>query len=205
MPISNSLDDNPLDDAGKLWQWAALQLERVYLSPLADENQLKALKQRLPKREAQEPVEQWLQRCQTKLQDQQYWEVWKRIMGNNNVVEIQDETPEVIAEIIRLAAASHTESYPLPDPDIPLESQDGVFHLLITATDHNSIRIKLQVRGLEAQNYANQLLGIRGLAEQELLARIQLDAYAGGEAELQDLETVRKALLAFEIIKIIKG
>lgn len=202
MPISNSLDDHP-NDTGKLWQWAAQQLERVYLPSLTDDK-LAELKQCLPEREAQEPVEHWLQRCQAHLQKPQHWETWKRIMGSNNLVELTEKPAEVVAQFIRLAAASHTEAYPLPDPNTPIESNDGVFSLFITATDHNSIRLKLQVRGLEAQNYANQPLGIRGLEAQQLLARIQLDAYASGEAELQNLDSVREALLAFEIIKLIQ-
>lgn len=195
-----------------LWSWLSQQLERVYIPAAPSNHRLETLISLLPVREAQESLEHWLMRCRTKLTESGELKKWQQIVSpafdlvvfNPSWSKSQPETKKYLAiklvQIIRLAADATIEKYPLPDPDTALESENGVFRLLLTATSNNSILIDIQVRGAEIESFAGKRLGIVAVDDDSLIADIQLDEFASGQAEIDNTIENRHALLALIIV-----
>jgi hypothetical protein len=203
------------DDVDKLWDWAARQLERVYIPPAPSAYTLEKLKAMLPEREAQESLQHWLKRCQAKLTEAGEWKKWQRIVCPPFDLMVfdsgRDKKPQAktrqyravkLAQIVRLAADTALEEYPLPEPGTALESENGVFRLFLNALPDNKIQVKLQVRGADIEDYARERLGIVAVDDDRLVADIPLNDFAGGETEIADTRDNRKALLAMIIVLI---
>ncbi len=108
-----------------------------------------------------------------------------------------------LGQIVRLAADSAEQQFPLPDPNTPLESNDGSFRLTINPAPQNKIRIVLQVLGADAPEFGGQRLGIVSAGDTRILvADIRLDEYGDGEAYIENIPEIRQALLAPVIVLI---
>lgn len=214
--------ENLSDEVDKLWLWAARQLERVYIPPAPSVKTLEDLSALLPTREARESLTQWLQRCQAELSKVGKAAQWRQILtppqevvfgpqrgqGKPGARQYREKSRTRqyravrLVQIVRLAADGGREEYPLPDPDTALESENGVFRVFIQAAPADKIRIRVQVRGVDAQDYAGKRLGIVEVDDDRLVADIQLDDFAGGETEIADTPEIRRALLAVIIVLI---
>jgi hypothetical protein len=122
----------------------------------------------LPPRQADEAIESWLQRVlKTKF------------------------TP--FTQIIRRAASSSLEQYPLPDVDYLLTEDDSLRFKIYP--EAGQIVIKVEALGGAIDELANAVLGLADKEQpQQVIAVIELDANGDGEIRLADTLANRKAL-----------
>ncbi|MCP4699077.1 MAG: hypothetical protein GY862_19825 [Gammaproteobacteria bacterium] len=171
-----------LTDEQGLWRKAAKRLELIYLPPLPTAEEREALLAALPQKPLEMSVREWLKLCRADIR--------------------KSKTPpsrvclRPLAEIVRLAADSGKEKYPLPDPGRFLESKDERFRLAITAETPDNIHITLKALGFAMGEFAGRHLGVAGAATPEtLLVDFILDNRGRGEGVMEDTPENRHALL----------
>jgi hypothetical protein len=152
----------------KYWQEALRRFRLVDWQPPVSKTDVDKLHAALPPRQADETIYDWLQRVlKTKF------------------------TP--FTQIIRRAASSSLEQYPLPDVDYLLTEDDSLRFKIYP--EAGQIVIKVEALGMAIDELANAVLGLADKEQpQQLIAVIELNADGDGEIRLADNLENRKAL-----------
>lgn len=190
-----SLDD---DNEALFWQEAARRLHHVEREPAIDSFATASrLAEHLPPRGADEGATAWLRRVG------QSDAATAPSAANDGATVVAlfrrptSATPRVLAALSRRAAASDTDTLPLPPDDVPLESDDGRLRLIVRRLDGGQLRLRLSAQGLAADDLANRAVGLLiedGTHAGEALV-FDLDDDGDAERVVPDNTTVRQLLL----------
>ena len=170
-----------------LWDEVRKNLTLLRTEPPASTAEADKLLALLPKRAQGESLRHWLERGQNiQTTHQPLLQKWI-----------------FLTEIVRLAAATTSDSpFPLPDPQRPLETQDGQFRFWISG-QAGKILIKVETLGLAIDNFAFQRIGIADAANTLVaIIEIELDENGEGYCEVDDQPAIRQALLRPTILQL---
>lgn len=159
------------DNKQRLWRQARSRFQTIDWERPVTPMQVDALHAALSKRRPDESVQVWLQRALA--------------------ADAVKFTP--FTQIIRRAASSRLEDYPLPDCDFLL-TEDESLRFAIKEAGGN-ITLKAEALGLAIETLGNRTLGIAYRPEpQDVVAMIELDAAGEGEICAADTWELRRAL-----------
>jgi len=159
-----------IDNEKQLWQQAWQRFQVLDWQESASKQQIEQLHAMLPKRLNDEDIPIWL----------------KRVLTSENVRFMP------FTQIIRRAAHSGLEDYPLPEK--PLLSADESFRFFIYA-EQAAIHIKVEALSTAIDKYANCTLGLASKEQpQQIVLMIKLDSEGEGETCAKDTIELRKTL-----------
>jgi hypothetical protein len=156
----------------KYWQEAYCRFQLIDWELPVSKEEVDELHATLPKRPADESITTWLER----------------------ILEPKPFSFTPFTQIIRRAASSSLEQYPLPDVDSLLTEDDSLCFKIYS--QNRKIFIKVKALGIAIDDLANCILGIADHAQPEyVIAVIPLDSMGSGEICLDDTLETRRALL----------
>lgn len=177
------------NDEQAFWLAAKQRLLMTDLEQPIGVGQVDELMASLPAKRPGETVGDWIRRVSAEL-------------GLARPVSVAPESGAVVphkrlqplAQIVRLAADSGDQQYPLPDPGWSFESADGRWRVEIQADDEDIVLV-FQALGFAADDFANRRVFFSGAADQEPFAVVELDSDGDGSCRLADQVEIRKALV----------